>query len=249
MADCQNIADDVANLKQERSDLQADLQGLNREPGEPKPSPSQKAAIAAEIKRVTARIDEKERELRECLGAPQPLPAVTCPIIGVVVVATSSSTFPGPIAVPAVPTLTFLSPTHTGVGLAPISTSLPPFAVPMTPCTDTVSIQIPGATGIFDPATGDLSMQISAVVSHSLMGGPLNACAAFTPGPSTTQGPLTTGSVPSALSGSISGAPLNRTTSTITLVASGVLTGGASQLAGTTLDLRISGTLACAPLP
>jgi hypothetical protein len=249
MADCQSIADDVADLKQERSDLQRDLQGLDREPGEPKPSPSEKAAIAAEIRRVTARIDEKDRELRECLGAPQPLPAVTCPIVGTAVVATSSSTFPGPFALSTVPTLTFLSPAHTAAELAPISTSLPSFAVPSSPCTDTVSIQIPGATGTFDPATGDLSMQISAVVSHSLMGGFLNACAAFTPGPSATQSPLTTGTIPSALSGSISGAPLNRTTSTITLVASGVLTGGASQLAGTTLDLRISGSLACAPLP
>jgi hypothetical protein len=64
-----------------------------------------------------------------------------------------------------------------------------------------------------------------------------------------TQSPLTAGSISSALSGSISGARLNRTASVITLVASGVLTGGASQLAGTTLDLRISGSLACAPLP
>jgi hypothetical protein len=249
MADCQSIADEVAGLKQERSDLQADLQGLNRQPGEPRPSPSQKAAIAAEIKRVTAKIDEKERELRECLGAPQPLPAVTCPIVGTAVVATSSSAFPGPFILPVVPVLTFLSPNHTAVELAPISTSLPPFAVPSTPCTDTVSIRIPGATGNFDPATGDLSMQISAIVSHSLTGGFLNACAAFTPGPSTTQSPLTTGTIPSALSGSLSGAPVNRTTSGITLVASGVLTGGASQLAGTTLDLRISGSLTCAPLP
>lgn len=249
MADCQSIADEVAELKQERSDLQADLQGLNREPGEPRPSSSQKAAIAAEIKRVTETIEDKERELRECLGAPQPLPAVTCPIVGTVVVATSSSAFPGPFPLSAVPTLTFLSPNHTAVELAPISTSLPSFAVPATPCTDTVSIHIPGATGSFDPATGDLSMQISAIVSHSLTGGPLNACAAFTPGQSTTQSPLTTGTIPSALSGSISGAPLNRTTSVITLVASGVLVGGASQLAGTTLDLRISGSLACAPLP
>jgi hypothetical protein len=249
MADCQSIADEVADLKQERSDLQADLQGLNLQPGEPRPSPSQKAAIAANIKRVTATIDTKERELRECLGVPQPLPAVTCPIVGTAVVATSSSAFAGPFALAAVPTLTFLSPTHTAVELAPISTTLPSFAVPSTPCTDTVSIQIPGAMGSFDPATGDLSMLISAIVSHALTGGFLNACAAFTPGPSTTQSPLTTGTVPSALSGSISGAPLNRTTSGITLVASGVLVGGASQLAGTTLDLRISGTLACAPLP
>jgi hypothetical protein len=249
MADCQPIADEVAELKQERSDLQADLQGLNRQPGEPRPSPSQKAAIAADIKRVTETINTKERELRECLGTPEPLPAITCPIVGTAVVATSSSSFPGPTPLPAVATLTFLSPTHTAVALAPISTSLPSFPVASTPCTDTVSIQIPGATGSFDPATGDLSMQISAIVSHSLTGGFLNACAAFTPGPSTTQSELTTGTVPSALSGSLSGAPLNRTTSAITLVASGVLVGGASQLAGTTLDLRISGSLACAPLP
>jgi hypothetical protein len=129
MADCQSIADEVADLKQERSDLQADLQGLNREPGEPKPSPSEKAAIAAKIKRVTAKIDDKERELRECLGAPEPLPAVTCPIVGTAVLATSSSTFPGPFPLPAVPGLRFSSPNHTAVELASISTSLPPFTV------------------------------------------------------------------------------------------------------------------------
>jgi hypothetical protein len=249
MPDCQAIADELADLKKERSDLQADLQGLNRDPGEPKPSPSQKAAIAARIGRVNGKIDDKERELRECLGVPAPLPAVTCPIIGTTSVATSSTTFPGPFTLPAVPTLTFLSPDHTAVQLAAIATSLAPFAVTGTPCTDTITIAIPSAAGGFNTATGDISMSISATISHSLMGGIFNVCAGSTPGPSTTQSPLTTGTLTSAVSGSISGAPLNRTSSTITLVASGVLAGGASQLAGTGLDLRITGTLACAPLP
>ena len=247
MADCQEIADEIATLKQERSDLQADLHGV---PGEPKPSPSQKAFISAQIKELTAQIDLKEEELRTCLGLPPALPAVACPLTGgTTTITTSNSAFPGPFLLPISPTFTFLAPDHTRVDMAQLMAAIGPVAIPSSPCSDTLTVTIPAAGGSFTPTTGDLSIAITAVISHSLAGGFLNFCAALTPGPSTATAILTTAAVPSPIAGSISGAPLNRTTGQITLVASGTLVGGAPALAGTAIDLRISGVLGCLPLP
>jgi hypothetical protein len=247
VADCQAIVDELAGLKKERADLQEDLHG---HPGEPKPSPSQKAAIAAQIKEVTQKIEQKEQELRDCLGVPAPLPAVTCPMAdSTATLITSNASFPGPFLLSVVPTLTFLSPDHAVVTLAPITNTFGPIPISGTPCMDMLTVTIPAAGGTFNPTTGDLSISVSATLSHSLSGGILNACSLYPAGPSVVASPLTTGTLPSPVSGTVSGAPLSRTTGALSLVASGTFTGGLSQVAGTGVDLRITGTLGCAPLP
>jgi hypothetical protein len=247
MPDCQGIADEIAELKAERSTLQADLHGL---PHEPRPSPSQKAAIVQQIKALSSQITKKEAELRHCLGLPEPLPSVTCPMSGATsTMVTSSSAFSGTTVLAISPTFVFLSPDHRSVDMAAASTTLGPISIPGTPCTDTVTIVIQATRGTFDVATGELTLGITATISHSLAGGFLNWCSTQKPDPSLVMSPLTTGSLPSGISGTISGAPLNRTTGEITLVAAGTLAGGDARLAGTGVDLRITGTLSCLPLP
>jgi len=241
MPDCQPIIDEIAGLKQERADLQEDLRGV---PREPRPGPSQKQAIVAQIKKITSQIAEKEGELRICLGLPAPLPPLICPLVGATAsLASNNPAFPGPFAPPLAVSLTFSGPQRSRVDLSAISFRIGPVSIPRTPCSDLISVTVPAAGGTYDPVLGEISIPVTATVNHALSGGFLNICALAPAAPSTAASPLTTGTLPSGVSGSISGVPLSKPAGTLTLVASGVLAGGPSQIAGTAIDLTISGTL------
>jgi hypothetical protein len=97
--------------------------------------------------------------------------------------------------------------------------------------------------------SGDITIPVTLSLSHALSGGPFNLCATQTPGNSTLRINLTTTTIPSAITGTLFGAPLNRATGQVTLVGSGALTGGASQLDGVGVDLVMFGRFACDPLP
>lgn len=247
MSDCQAIADKVADLKQERSDLQAELHGL---PGEPRPGPAQKAVIVAGIKKLTSKIEAKEEEHRVCLGLPVPLPTVTCPMAGATsTIVTSNSTFSGPFLLAVTPVLTFFSPRHARVDVAAMTTTIGPIPIPSSPCADMMTVAIPATSGTFDPVTGDMSIPISATLDHSLSGGLFNLLRRdqtrhvhdqrgahhrhrAVHGVRHHQRRSVVAHDRNPHSGCVR-RPLR----------------GASQLAGTGMDLRITGTFTCSPLP
>jgi len=243
MPNCQPIVDELATLEQSRSDYQADLQGA---------SPGEKPALIAKIKAVNDKIAQKQKDLNACLGVappPPPPPPIVCPLSTTsVTITTSNPTFPSLTAALG-PTLTFTGINHGQVTIDPITLTVGPIAIPSTPCMDLIKVSIAGVTGSFDPVIGDIDIPISLTLSHGLSGGVFNFCSLLPATPSTLMSRLTTGTLPSAVIGSISGVRLQKPTGAVTLVASGTFVGGVTQLAGTACDLKVAGILLCTPLP
>jgi hypothetical protein len=246
----QPIRDALADLLDERAGVQQTLQsGLG---------PDEKEAALREIRKLTGKIEDKEDELNECLGIPPPpppLPPVTCTLTGTAIQTISDPRFPGS-TVPISLSLTFTGIDHRDVSLTIPSLGLTSFFLLFGRCNDFVGTQQASAAGTFDLSSGHLDIPVTLTVFHTVSGNP-NAfptrelCQLLIPsGPSTLSGTLTTRSTPSAqpapVMATLFGAPLNRQSGGISLVASGVLQGGASG--GTAVDVVISGTLS-QPLP
>jgi hypothetical protein len=111
---CQPIRNALADLLEERTGVQETLHsGLGS---------AEKEAALREIGKLTAKIEEKEDELNECLGIPPPpppLPPVTCTLTGTAIQTISNPGFPGGTS------LISLSFTFTGIAHRNVSLTIP----------------------------------------------------------------------------------------------------------------------------
>jgi hypothetical protein len=247
--ECLEIVNVIQDHKTERADLQAQLQFAD---------PKDKPILAAKIKKLTILIEDKEAELDRCMGKPTSPPRLPCTLEGTAVITTGDPKAPGPFFVSVTFLLTFFGSNRELVTVAFSGASFPTTLtspVGIT-CADTVTLRLLEGTGVgkYSPSfPNDIDIPATFAVSHSLSGGII--CPLLPAFPSTlplTPPGLTTRSVPSTLSptGSLFGAPLNKTSGSITLVGAGVLMGGA--LGGAPCNVIVSGgTLSCGaqPLP
>jgi hypothetical protein len=245
---CEPIRDALAGLLEARAGFQQTLHsGIGS---------ADKAAVAREIKSLTREIEAKEEELDRCLGVPPPPPPpppVTCTLTGTALQTISDPGFPG-ATVPISLSFTFSGIDHRDVSLTIPALGLTAFFVFFGRCNDFIGTRQAVATGGFDRSSGQMQIPVTLTVFHSISGNGApwtTLCPLIIPsGPSTLSGVLTTSSTPSTqpvpVTPTLFGAPLNRQSGAITLVASGVLQGGAN--AGTAVDVIISGALS-QPLP
>jgi hypothetical protein len=218
---CQNLQNELAELTQERSDLQQELSTA---------APGAKSRLVAAIKSLNAQIIKKRHELDVCLGVgttAKPLasaftgtftiriahPAVTKPITGVlsagVVFSASRTSF----------TLNSLSP---------LSAT---FSTPLGPNTTVVSLIGPAA-GSFDKNTGQIGLTLSLFFDQSIDLPILEEDSRLTL-------PMGTGAM-----GALMGQPMDGQGHAV-LVGSAVMSGG--FLNGSRTDLTIDGRFA--PIP
>src|SRR5829696_4777957 len=92
-AQCQDIADSIAEMEQERRDLQAELQQA---------ATGQKAFLASQIKALTRRIAAANDQLTDCLQRipqpPPPPPPLEAVFSGTATITTTNGSAPGPFS-------------------------------------------------------------------------------------------------------------------------------------------------------
>jgi hypothetical protein len=157
---CQPLADEIAELEQERNDLQAELQQAPT---------GQKASLATRIKALNRRIATLEDQFTECLRnappAPEPLPPLAATFAGTATITTTNASAPGPFAAPITLAL-ILDGARTFIAIttfAPISTV--PFSTPFGSNVTTVS-KTGGGQGSY--ANGAIVMPLTLHFDQSL---------------------------------------------------------------------------------
>jgi hypothetical protein len=219
---CTNLESELAALKQEWADRQAELVAAGS---------TQRPFIANRIKQLKHQLAAKQKELDICLAEQGTQPLETT-FTGSVTLTTSYPSAAGP----------FTSPLTLGVFFGPGRTNLmitsfplittPPFNTPIGNNVTTVKL-VDGGQGSYNSGDGMLGIQVTLLFDHSID-------LPFYEEDSTLPLFLGTGSV-----GDLHGAPLDRATGKLNLVGEGVFQGGI--MAGRTGRLVIAGTLADLP--
>jgi len=255
--ECQALADELLQLKQERAALQQELRSL---------AGPEKVNATRAINGLLGQIQQKARELDVCLGRPTPPAPRTCTLdtsglFGGLTLAlpAGSGSSPLPLGVRAVtPIFTFSGLNYAAVELffpaLPLGTVPSVFRTFLGPvsCPYTVTVGQSAGTGSFDSPLGEVDIPLSLVFSPSpawsgWLAGALCPLS-FASGPATLAGTLTTRMLTSLVDPtlSFSGSPLTRPSGGIHLIMTGVFSGG--FLAGIACDVSIVGTLS-QPLP
>jgi hypothetical protein len=252
--ECQALADELLQLKQERAALQQELRSL---------AGPEKVNATRAINGLLGQIQQKSRELDACLGRPM-LRTCTLDTSGVfggltLALPAGSGSSRLPLGVRAVtPIFTFSGLNYAAVQLffptlplGTVSSFARTFMGPVS-CPYTVTVGQSAGTGSFDSPLGEVDIQLSLVFTPSPAWSGFLASAvcplSFAPGPSTLAGTLTTRMVTSMVDPTLnfSGSPLARPSGGIRLIMTGIFSGG--FLAGIACDVMIVGILS-QPLP
>jgi hypothetical protein len=235
--ECQHFLDEI---QEKRDDLIALQQELQTAPTNFKPG------IKKRIAECQAQIDALEKSFSECEGV-QPLPAPIAAVFpSTVFIGTSNAAFPtlGPASATA--TMTFSQADYNSVLFTFPATLVGTFTVTFLGFgvftnAVTASLSPSSAGGSFERSTGHVDIAQANFYIDNSQWFIADSTLQFTP--------LTTRSVPSPLSGTLIGAPLNRTTNPgrLVLVGSSTLTGG--YYSGTVVDILIDGVLSQFPPP
>jgi hypothetical protein len=264
MAVCDDIREELDVLLTERASIQEELRTGKTSDPENFPARS-KPVLTSIIRGLNVQIEEKERELAECLNKSGVAPAkITSRFVGTMslfTIPTSPLGFGGPAPIQG--SFTFSGPNFTTV-LVNLNVVSMPWVVGASAgfsglplivftCPGTVSIGQNGiAHGTFDTSTGNLTCPGSFTVQPSVSNnGIFDPCfwANMLVSPTMSfVSSLTTMALPSPVTGTtLSGAPLNRSNRTLMLLAAGPLTTTGLPLFGPALDMEIRGTLT--PIP
>lgn len=219
---CEHIQQEIADLKAERTQLQADLSVA---------APGQKPFIVAQIKAINRQITIKQVELNGCLGISGQRPLAT-DFTGIATLTTSFPQASGPFVNSISLSLSFnIARTEVVIlGFPPISTD--PFDTPVGWNVVTIS-QIGGGRGSFDLSSGAIGMPLTLFFDNSID-------LPFFEEDSRLPLLLGTGTV-----GTLQGSPLNRTTKRVAMVGTSTFSGGV--LNGHTGSLILDGIVADLP--
>jgi hypothetical protein len=236
--ECQALADELWQLKQERASLQQELRSLV--------GPEKVNATRA-INALLGRIQQKAGELDVCLGRP-PLPTPrTCTLTsGVLFLSIGPRPMGRPalsIATPITPTFTFSSLNFATVQLffpavllmGTLGATFPMTIVGTVRCPYAVTLSQSTGIGSFDSQLGEVDIPFSLVFNPSPAWSGFIAGALcpllIAKGPSTLAGTLTSRMLSSSVdpTRSFSGFPLDRPTGNINLIMTGMFSGGSSQ--------------------
>jgi hypothetical protein len=265
--ECQALADELLQLKQERAALQQELRSL---------AGPEKVNATRAINGLLGQIQQKARDLDVCLGRPTPPAPRTCTLTSGLISCDIARPRIGAAAFPLRITAA-IAPTFTFSGLNFATVELLSSAVPLgtvsrsarsilglVVCPFAVTVGQSRGIGSFDSQLGEVDIPLSLTFNPSPAWSgliPSIVCPLSTAsGPSTLAGTLTTRTLSSSLDPtlSISGFPLSnsrqvltpgstlRPLGSIALIMSGLFSRG--FLAGSGCDLSLTGILS-SPLP